>query len=284
METYLDCIPCFYRQALQAARLAGADVDKQKIILDRVAEVINRTALNVPPPILAKEVYSTVNQVTGESDPFKKIKKASNEEAMNLYGRLVKVVKDSEDPLLTSTKLAIAGNVIDFGASGEFDIEMEIEGVLNKKFEIRDYYKFKEEIEKSRKILYIGDNAGEIVFDKILIEHIMDNKEIVFAVREKPAINDALVEDAKMCGLDEICEVISSGSDVPGTPLEICSNRFLKEYENSDIIISKGQGNLETLIGENGAIFFMLKVKCLVMANKLDCNVNDIILKKHNKR
>ncbi len=284
MQTYLDCIPCFYNQALRTARLAGVNIIQQREVLDKVADIMKEISMELSPPFIAKKVYNVIEQITKDGDPFYKVKRDSNKKAMGLYSKVKEEVGNSDDPLLLATKFAIAGNVIDFGTPGKFDIEQEIKNIVHKKLGIFDYDSFKRKLEKAKKILYIGDNAGEIVFDKILIEYMLNvnNKNIVFAVRSKPAINDILMEDARLCGLDKICRIIESGSDVPGTPLEICSSEFLKEFNDADIIISKGQGNIETLIGEKAPIFFMLKVKCFVMADKLDCEVGNIVLKENS--
>ena len=130
----------------------------------------------------------------------------------------------------------------------------------------------------------MADNAGETVFDRILIEEIKkgdSNKEIIYAVKESPAINDALIEDAYYCGIDRIAKVISSGSDAPGTVLSLCSKKFLKLYRNADMIISKGQGNFEALSNAKRPIFFMFMAKCPVIAREVNCKIGDVILLYH---
>jgi len=135
----------------------------------------------------------------------------------------------------------------------------------------------KQALDSTESILYLGDNAGEIVFDKLLIEEM--GKNIVYVVRNKPIINDALIEDARDCGIDKIARVISSGSDAPGTVLNLCSREFLEIYHKAPLIISKGQGNFEALSEEKAPIFYLLKVKCPVIAKDIGCKVNDLILK-----
>ena len=125
--------------------------------------------------------------------------------------------------------------------------------------------------------LYLGDNAGESVFDKLLIETI--NKPVFYATREVPVINDVIIDDAIASGLNSVAEIISSGSPAPGIILPLCSDEFLSVFQKADMIISKGQGNYEGLSDADRNIFFLLKAKCPVIAKDLNVNVNDIILK-----
>ena len=278
MRTYLDCIPCFFKQALNAARLAGANEDTQKRILDSLAAKIPNFPLSSSPPEMGRVVYRLVREITGEEDPFKKVKDEYNKVALNIYPNLKEKVARSDDRLLAAIRLAIAGNVIDFGPDSPFDLEKEIEDVFEKDFAIFDYQEFKEALKNTKQILYLADNAGEVVFDRILIEELA--KEVIYVVRDKPAINDALIEDAKFCGIDKIAKVISNGSDVPGTVLSLCSRDFLSLYKKAKLIISKGQGNFEGLTGnDNAPIFFLSKVKCPVIGNDIGCNVGNIVLK-----
>jgi len=194
-----------------------------------------------------------------------------------LYPYLKNRVEKSSDRLLKAIRIAISGNVIDFGAYGNFDLSREVDEVLEKDFAVFDYNKFKHGLDKTREILYIGDNAGECVFDRILIEEL--KKPVTYVVRAAPIINDATYEDAVQAGIDSVATIISSGTDAPGAILETCSAEFKKMYHNSNFIISKGQGNYEALSNGCQAIFFLLKVKCKVIADNLGARVSDIILK-----
>jgi len=278
MKTYLECIPCFLRQSLEAARLAGADELIQKRVLDEVAQKLPSFRIDVSPPEIARTVYGIVEKYTGGKDAYKELKHKSNQMAQELYGELVEKIEKSQNPLLDAVRLAVAGNVIDYGVPGSFDIEQEIEECLEKDFAIFDFDHFKNELEKAQKVLYILDNAGEIVFDNILIKEM--KKDVISVVRGKPIINDVVMQDALDVHMDEVSRVISSGSDIPGTIPEKGTSEFKKEYENADIIISKGQGNYETLADEKKPIFFIFKAKCPVVAKHIGCDLGDIILKK----
>jgi len=190
-------------------------------------------------------------------------------------------VADSDDPLLTASKLAIGGNSIDLGPTSRYaDINSIIASALTARLSIND--KFYSSINDSQRILYLGDNAGEIVFDRILIEEIKQIKDIRidFVVRESPIINDATMADARYVSLDRVANLISSGSDAPATILAQCSAQMLKLYHAADTIIAKGQGNFESLSEEGGNIFFLLKAKCEVIAELLGVGVGDAVLKK----
>ena len=126
-------------------------------------------------------------------------------------------------------------------------------------------------------ILYLADNAGEIVFDRLLIEQLPMQK-ITVVVKGFPIINDATMEDAVAAGLTEIVSVIDNGSDAPGTILEICSDAFVSRFEQADLIITKGQGNYETLSDIDKNIYFILKAKCPVIASDLGCPIGQMVL------
>ena len=279
MKTYLDCIPCFFKQALTAARGAGANESQQKKILDEISKSVPKISFSLSPPYMSRIVYGTIRKITGVIDPFKKEKIESNKLVLKLYPQLKERIRKSKEPLKEAIKLAILGNTIDFGTGLPFNLEKELNSDNN--FPIFDYEEFKNSLKKTNEILYIGDNCGETVFDRLLIEEM--RKEVIYAVRSAPIINDATIEDAEFCGLNKIARVIPSGSDIAGTPLEICSQEFLSLFNQSSFIISKGQGNFETLSGENRPIFFLLKAKCPIVAKELNCKIGDMILKYNRK-
>lgn len=228
MRTYLDCIPCFFKQALKAARIAGANEDIQKKVLDRLASEVPNFSLSSSPPEMGRIIYRLVKEVTEEEDPFRKVKEKYNRIALNIYPDLKDKVAHSEDKLLAAIRLAVAGNVIDFGVDSSFILKKEIRDAFKKDFAVFDYQEFEGILKNTKQILYLADNAGEVVFDRVLIEEL--NREVIYVVRNKPVINDALIEDAKFCGIDKIARVISSGSDAPGTILDLCSSDFLSLY------------------------------------------------------
>jgi len=290
MKTHLECIPCFFKQALEIGKLAGVSDLIKKKILDDVALVIPDFSLECSPPEMARTIYAILRKHTGIEDPYKEIKEKSNLIAMGFYERFNEKIKKSDDKLLKAIEIAIAGNIIDYGVKNTLDVDKEIRKMLNSQdetikrtnCELFEYEKFKDELHKSKVIVYLGDNAGETVFDRILIEEIklLDNsKKIYYVVKERPIINDALREDAIACGIDSSAEIISSGSDAPGTILRICNKAFIDIYNKADMVISKGQGNFEALSCPGRAIFYLFMAKCPIIAEEIGCNVGDIILK-----
>ena len=281
MKTYLDCIPCFFRQALAAARTSTDDEIVQRHVLNSVSFMIPDLALDVTPPEIAQQVYRIVYEITGNNDPYLEAKKYANKSAMSLYARMKDIVDYSDETLETACKLAIAGNAIDLGAHAEFgSIYSIIEDSVEYQLDQEHYRQFKASVGQSYLILYIADNAGEIVFDRILIEQLLQIKKlkIVFAVREKPIINDATLDDALQVGLDKVATIISNGSDAPATILSQCSPKMRGYYQAADLIISKGQGNYESLSDRPENIFFLFKVKCPVIARDSGYDIDSPVL------
>lgn len=289
MKTYLDCIPCFFKQAIEAAGFAGAGQRTQKKILNEIAKVIPKISLDASPPEMGRIIYGAVERHTRKKDPFKKVKDKSNRLALKLYPALKKKVSRSRDRLLTAVELAIAGNIIDYGVKNTLNVKKEIQKILYTEHEtikregkgLFNYSKFKHILKKANTILYIGDNAGETVFDRILIEEIKNqykDKRIIYAVKGRPIINDALLKDAYQCGIDKVAEVVSTGLGIPGTKLELSTKRFRKIFEEADMIISKGQGNFESLSEQKKPVCFLFMAKCHVVTKDLKCKLRDVIL------
>ena len=284
MRTYFDCIPCFIRQAIDSVKLITDDEAIHEQVLRRVLGLASEMNFYQTPPAMAQKINRVIRQLTGIDDPYKEMKKHFNAFALELYPRLQKVVFESEDPFETAVRLAIAGNIIDLGVKSSLEIS-EVERSINESlvipFDRTNLDEFKNALIGAQNILYIGDNSGEIVFDRLLIEQIGPER-ITLAVRGKPVINDATIEDAHAAGLTDLVKVIDSGDDAPGTILESCSKEFHIHFEESDIVIAKGQGNFESLSDVDKNIFFLLRAKCPVIANHLDCNIGEMILHKNN--
>lgn len=281
MKTYLDCYPCFFSQALKTARMITQDEKIIWQILTEVSLTLPKLSFTASPPEIGKEVYNIISEMTGVDDPYKAIKEKCTRQALSLYPKLKKLMNSSEDRLMTAVRLSIAGNVIDFGANADFSLKEDIERILSQDFAINHYLEFCQALDKAEKVLYIADNAGETVFDRLLIEELQ--KPVIYVVRERPVINDATREDAISSGLDKVAKIISSGCDAPGTILKLCSKEFMKVYNLADLIISKGQGNYEGLSEEDRSIFFLLMAKCPVIARDIRAKEGSIILMKAKK-
>ena len=290
MNTYLHCIPCLFEQIEKSAAHFNLSDEQAKAIMDDVGSSLKDTPLTASPPERAVILQHMISSLLNTDDPYKEIKKESNEKALELYPIIENMVSQSSHPLSLAIELSCAGNIIDYGVSPEgIDVEKEIRAIIahsEKKiarepssiFAINDFIST---IEKAHSLLFIADNAGEIVFDKLLLETIKTlypDISIIVAVRDTPILNDALIEDAYAVGLDSSARIISSGVSTPGTVLKFASQEFLDLFYSSDMVISKGQGNFEALSDEPRDIFFLLLTKCEVIAKHVNSHVGDILL------
>ena len=235
------------------------------------------------PPELAHKIHHIVKKITNTQDPYMSVKKESNDLVLKLYPELEKTVKQNRDPQRTAVKLAIAGNIIDFGAKETFDIKNTIKTVLKTPFAIDDYEYFRKEITTAHTLVYLADNSGEIVFDKLLLETILkigNIQKITFVVKGMPFLNDAMLEDAQDIGLDRIPQIkfFQLGVGFPETGSGKTSPSFLTMLKRSDLVISKGQANYEDLCNQD-YISFLLMVKCPVVARHLNVPVGSTILR-----
>jgi len=280
MRTYFDCIPCFVRQTLDSVRLTTDDQRIHEQVMRQTLSLISRMDLRQSPPAMAQKIHRLIRELTGVDDPCLQVKNRFNKLALEMYPELRKRVQASADPFETAVRLAIAGNIIDFGVNSELaesQVEKAIADSLTAPLDTEVLTDLRNAIAQTKDILYIGDNAGEIVFDRLLIEQLPCEK-ITFTVRGSPVINDATTEDAEIVGLTDIVSVIDNGSDAPGTIVESCSEQFRRRFNEADLVIAKGQGNYETLSDVDKDMFFILKPKCALVARHLDCEIGSLIL------
>jgi uncharacterized protein with ATP-grasp and redox domains len=281
MDVTLDCVPCLVRQALEAARMVSSQVDVQERVLRRVLSVLKDLSYDKTPPHMATVVHAAIREELDVADPYREVKDQSAKLANRLVGPLEEVVAEAADPFETALRLAIAGNVIDFGIGGvdSQKIQQAISDALSRPLPSHHIDALRSAVEQAANILYLGDNAGEVAFDRLLIEQI-PTERVTFAVRGGPVLNDATRVDAEAAGLHHLVEVVDNGSTAPGTILELCTPSFQRRFRRADLIIAKGQGNYESLSSETAPIFFLLKVKCPVIAQHLNCAVGDLIVRR----
>ncbi|RLF42264.1 MAG: hypothetical protein DRN12_00830 [Thermoplasmata archaeon] len=285
MKTYLDCIPCFISQALEAARMSSEKEEIHRKVIYEVMRYLERVSFNGPPPKTSREVHHIIRKITGLKDPYKKVKDQANKTAEKLYPILKKMVIESEDPLLMAVKLAIVGNVIDFGTTNRFNIDDMIKiSLKHENISNTAYRSFLNALDKAKTVLYVADNCGEVFFDKLLLEELYDrNKKITYVVRANPIINDVTIEDARNAGIDKIAEIIAgdAGNDKssPGILLEYASPVFLEKLGTYDMVISKGQGNYESLSDVKRKIFFLLVAKCPLVAKDIKEEIGKLVLR-----
>lgn len=279
MKTSLDCIPCFVKQALLASRQVTDDENIQRRVMQAVTDNISTMDLNNSPPKLAMITYRTIREVTGIEDALKDIKQKSNEYMLKHYTRFSQIAASNADPFTTALKLSIAGNIIDMAFLGdlsELDIFKTIDEALASPLKQGVIDAIQSRLQSAKEILYLTDNAGEIVFDKLFLEY-LDTSKITVAVKGGPIINDATMTDAEQIGLTSRVKVMHNGSDGAGTLLDTCSREFVDKFNSADFIISKGQANFETLEGVRGNILFLLKAKCPVVATYLGVELGSIV-------
>lgn len=283
MKIFLDCIPCFLRQGLDSARLVTDDEKIHKQVLYDVLEFIRNMDIHQSSPAMARLIHQDIRKLTNNPDPYRQIKQKHNRLALELYDLLRPNVVSADDAFEAAIRLAIAGNIIDLGVKSSVSdehIQNTINESLTATIDHEAIEQLQEDIKKADQILYLTDNAGEIVFDKLLIEHLPKDK-LTIAVKGSPVINDATMDDARQAGLTEMANVIDNGSDGPGTLLDTCSKEFIEQFDKSDLVISKGQGNYESLSGIDKHIYFLLKAKCPVIATDIGCEVGRMIIKKN---
>lgn len=280
MKTLLDCIPCVIRQSLDAARSVTADETIHEHILREALRCVSETDLNESPPALGRRIHARIRELSGMADPYGEAKARQNQAALAVYPYLSRQVNDASNPLEMAVRLATAGNAMDLAImreQTETEIRESVTAALEEPWDGR-IQQFAHAVEHASRILYLADNAGEIVFDRLLVEQ-LPLENVVVAVRGAPVINDATMADAKIAGITDLVTVIDNGSDAPGTILADCNELFLRHFSEADLIISKGQGNYETLRGSPRPVYFLLRAKCDAVARDLGCSVGQMILR-----
>lgn len=260
--------------------MATDDKTIHKSALREVMKHLGVVSFTSSPPEISREVHEIIRRVTGSKDPYKKVKDQSNKMAKKLYPHLKQLINEADDSLFMAIKLAIVGNVIDFGTANRFSVEDTIE----KDFEDKACPRFKNVLKNTKTILYLADNTGEIFFDKLLLEELVKmEKEITYVVKANQIINDATVEDAKFAGIDKLATIIAGDEgqklSAPGIVLSHASKEFMEHFRTADMVIAKGQGNYESLSDSGREIFFLLMVKCPLVARDIGNDVGKLILK-----
>jgi damage-control phosphatase, subfamily I len=277
MKATLNCLPCIVRQGVDAATRATDNPALQRAAMAEALESLSRAQLDDTPMVLGSTVHEAIARVTACPDPWEEVKRESNLEALALYGKLTATVAEADDPLLTAAKIAIAGNIMDFGALATFDVEATVQNALQNDFAIGEFGNFRRQLATAKNLLYIADNAGEIVFDRVFIEQ-MRGVAVTVALKSRPFINDAMLADAKQVGLDKIARLVTVA---PGAT---SGASFDAAWDQADIIIAKGQGNYEVFSEAEGPIFFLLLAKCAVIAAEIGVKQRDMIFQSQGER
>ena len=283
MKTCLECIPCFGKQIVEVAGMLEEDSEKQNKAVKEMMSVFSEFDLQDSPPLFAQRLSRVARPYLDGRDPFHDIKQRFNTLAMHILPGLQVKVKEAPDPFGLAARLCIVGNVIDSGVvSYKLEEEAVTEEIMNASgVELfGDIEPLKERFLSAGRILWLADNAGEIVLDQLLLSFV-DPGRVTIAVRGKPILNDATMDDAREIGLTSMYRVIDNGSDAPGTLLDDCSPEFRKTFTEADLVISKGQGNYETLSSlPDSRIFYLLKAKCPIIARDIGCEIGRLVIHK----
>lgn len=278
MKTYLECYPCFLRQALSAARLAGGNEHQQFTVLNGTLKLLQHLEPGTLPPEIACRLHRLVRKEISSADPYQAVKAESTRQALAIYPRLKAFVSQSDDPLDIAIRLSIAGNIIDLGVKDHYDDLCDtVQRVLSQAYAIDDGPLLRTGLRRADHILFLADNAGETVFDRVLVETF--SVPVLYAVKGSPILNDATQDDALEAGLAEYATVIDNGTDAPGTILSQCSEEFRRIYDSAPLVIAKGQANYETLSDAGEKVFCLLQVKCPVIAQDIGAPVGSIVVR-----
>lgn len=279
MKTELACLPCFYGQIARSLHHSGVNGDRGQSISRKAERVIETASLDEVPARTTTLIHRIIRDETGV-DPYRLVKDAYNQLALAKLPSLERLADNGAGRLESGVRLAIAGNVIDFGIYETIDLDRSIEDAFRLPLPDQELQFFSDAVQRATRIVYLCDNAGEIVFDRVLIRILHElGKEVIAVVKGSPVINDATRKDADVAGISRYATVIDNGNDGIGTLLEACSVQFHDAYRSADLVISKGQANFETLVSEKDArVHFLFKVKCPVVAAFLKRNDGDIVL------
>jgi uncharacterized protein with ATP-grasp and redox domains len=268
---------CFARAFGKLLEKENITIEDKNCFTHDMAVLYSKEGDGFSAPVFSRKLHIILKQYTNNPDPYKEAKRRSNDLILGMYPDLKEQILQSENPYEKALRFAIAGNIIDFAVSRDFDMQATIDKVLHSDFAIDHSQELKQAISNANTVLYLGDNSGEIVFDKLFIENLM-HPNLFYAVRGAPVINDVTMDDAKYVGMENVADVVSNGYDAPSTILEHCSTEFRDVFERADVIISKGQGNLEGLLGKTDKeVYYLLMVKCEVIAELLSVPVNSFV-------
>ncbi len=262
-------------------KMAGLDENSQHDILFKLMDYVKGFDRDATPAENSTYAVLKTYELMGVHDPYKEVKRQSNDLALKLYPRLKRVLEGYEDKLYAALKIAVAGNVIDLGIRRSFDVEGELRYSLDTGFSKDHYDRFKQKLENVDEVLFLGDNAGEIVFDKVLVEELVSlGKKVTYVVKEAPVLNDSTMEDAIYVGMDKVARVITTGSQFLGISFKHMSREFADALNRAPLIISKGQANFESLEQHEMArdrVFFLLKIKCDEVARAAGAALGDVV-------
>ncbi|MEA5095116.1 MAG: ARMT1-like domain-containing protein [Sedimentibacter saalensis] len=283
MKISRECIHCLARQAVEIAEKATSSAAMQEEIIKKSLQELGQLDFNETAPEIGFRMLQHSKKITGIDDPYKILKEQYNEVAQEIYEKITeeKWLERAEDPFDMACRLAIAGNIIDFSVGLKLepsDVVKSVEDSIKHDIFGTGTIALRKAVEKADNIMYIADNAGEIIFDKFLLMNLPTNK-VTYVVKGGPIVNDATMDDAMSTGVVDLVRVIDNGHSAQGTILKNCSSAFISEFNKADLVISKGQANFETLSDvKDKNIFYLLRAKCISVASALGCKRMDYVL------
>ncbi len=279
-----DCISCIFNQALRVTSKLDLDDNKSKEVLDIASSFIPKFKMTQNPPEAVTPMYQAIAKHLNISDIYKDIKDKSTKEAQKLIPFCNKLLDNSQNKFQDATKLAVAGNVIDLASQVEFNLEDEVQNIINKDWAIDDTEYLYNSLKSSKNLVYLGDNVGEHIFDKLyikVIKNIFPTLNIYYFTRGEPIINDVTTQYAYDADINKYAKIIDSGVDTPGIVIDKLNLEAKEIFNSADTIISKGMGNYECLnLEDTYPIYFLLKIKCSVVANSIGKDLGGIIIKR----
>jgi uncharacterized protein with ATP-grasp and redox domains len=284
MKSKPECIICSLKQVLSTAKRITSDPALQKKALDSAMIYLKDQVLTITPAELASDLFHLTCRELKQQDPFRPDMDDYNQRVLELFPKLRRILDNSGDRIFQAILMAVAGNLIDLGIISEVNVDETIDSVLRTGLKVNDYHQLKEVLDKSKNLLYIADNAGEIVFDKLLLEEIKKSYpliKITLAVKSGPAANDALRCDAVAAGISQVATIIETGADCLGIPEGRCGVEFWNRFAAADVVIAKGHANFETIIPNGHPVFVLLRAKCEMVAAELGVGVHDSVLKRY---
>jgi uncharacterized protein with ATP-grasp and redox domains len=290
MNLNLACILCNIKQVLTVTDLFKLDSARKEAIMRDVLGYLHSADYQRSNPEVIKGTWDIITKHINDKDPYREIKAYYNKELSNIAGKIRALINQSQDKFDTALKIAITANLIDFAANHTFDEAMLLQKITaaeEQHLSIDDSTQLYEKLKAAGTLLYLGDNCGEIVLDKIFIEYIKEtfpNIKVYFGVRGEPIVNDVTIDDANMVQMRQVAEVVSNGDGSLGTVMAKTSTRFRELFYQADVILAKGQGNFESLSEiDRGNIFFLFMAKCEAVASLLHIPKLSIVCAENQK-
>ena len=283
MTIQSECISCIAAQSRRVCEAIHADKALSEKIISYVETALHTADFTLSPPVIAAPLYEGMAKLADTNDLYEEQKKHATAQAKTYLPFLEETIQRSDDPFIATLKTAVVGNVIDLAAEVSFDLHDAITSVFNTPFGKDDTEILRKELSVAHSVLYIGDNAGEHLFDALAIQSLQKlypQIAVTYLVRGNPIINDVTLKEAQEAGIEKICTLMDSGVPTPGFVYELASQEAQALFDSADLIIAKGMGNYECMTPQKRHnICFLLKVKCSVVAASLNQEIGSIVCK-----